>query len=291
MLSLELTNTISLLEMPAALICLALLMSPSGSRILVHGHRGARAVLPENTLPAFEHAINAGADFIELDLGVTRDNVLVVSHDPVLNPKICQGPAGTRVIREMTLEQLRRWDCGSLPHPEFPRQQPVPDAKIPTLDEVLALAPRGSFGFNIETKISPEHPEYAPPPEEFARLLVSAVRRHRLQDRVIVQSFDFRTLHAVRNIAPEIATCALYGRGERDFVAVAREAGTKLIAPNHTLVTPEKVRAAHAAGLKVIPWTANDPNVWRRLVAAGVDAIITDDPAGLIRFLREQGLR
>lgn len=274
----------------AAFLCLALLMSPPGNRVLVHGHRGARAVLPENTLPAFEYAIEAGADFIEFDLAVTKDNVLVVSHDPVLNPRICQGPPGTRVIREMTVEELRRWDCGSLKNPEFPNQKPVLGVKIPTFDEVLNLASRGGFGFNIETKISSEHPEYTPP-NDFARLVVEAVRRHKLEQRVIIQSFDFRTLHAARKIAPEIQTCALYGSGERDFVDVAREAGTKLVAPNYSLVTPEKVRSAHAAGLKVIPWTANAPDVWDRLIAAGVDAIITDDPAGLIRFLSENGLR
>jgi glycerophosphoryl diester phosphodiesterase len=269
----------------------ALAMIPAYAEIKIHGHRGARAVLPENTLPAFEHAIEAGADAIELDLAVTRDNVLVVSHDPVLNPAICRSPGGSSIIRELTLEQLRRWDCGALQNPEFPHQKPVPGARIPTLDEVLALAPRGDFLFNIETKISPDKPQFTPSPEEFARLVLEAVRRRGLVWRVMLQSFDFRTLHAMRKLAPEIPLAALYGRGERDFVSVAREAGAGIIAPHYALVTPEKVKAAHRNGLQVVPWTANDEEVWATLVAAGVDAIITDDPAGLIGYLRRRGVR
>jgi glycerophosphoryl diester phosphodiesterase len=259
--------------------------------IQVHGHRGARAVLPENTLPAFEYAIEAGADAIELDLAVTRDNVLVVSHDPVLNPAICSSPGGSPVIRQLTLAELRRWDCGSRKNPEFPLQKPVPGARIPTLDEVLALAGRGRFLFNIETKLSADTPEYAPAPEQFARLLVEAIRRRKLESRVMVQSFDFRTLHATKKLAPDIPLAALYGRGDRDLVSVAREAGAGIIAPHYSLVTAERVEAAHQAGLQVIPWTANDENVWEELVAAGVDGIITDDPAGLIRYLQRRGLR
>lgn len=228
---------------------------------------------------------------LELDLAVTRDNVPVASHDPVMNPKICQGPGGTTVIREMTLEQLRQWDCGTLKNPEFPRQRPAPGARAPTLDEVLALAGRGGFGFNIETKISADRPQYTPSPEEFARLVLEAVRRHKLEARVIVQSFDFRTLHAMKKLAPEIRLAALYGSGERDFASVAREAGAEIIAPHHKLVSAEKVKAAHRAGLRVIAWTANIPEEWDKLIAAGVDGIITDDPAGLIDYLKAKKLR
>src|SRR6185312_12129838 len=109
-------------------------------RILVHGHRGARALRPENTIPAFEYAIAAGADALELDLAVTRDNVLVVSHDPVLHPPICTGPRAGAIIRDLTLAELGEWDCGALQNPDFPRQTPIPGTSIPTLDEVLALS-------------------------------------------------------------------------------------------------------------------------------------------------------
>lgn len=276
-------------------ILLVLAMLPAApeapARIEVHGHRGARAVVPENTLAAFEYAIQAGADVLELDLAVTRDNVLVVSHDPVLNPQICRGPGGPAVIRELTLEELRRWDCGSLRHPQFPKQKPVPGARIPTLDEVLALAGPGNFHFNIETKSFPDQPQYTPPPEEFARLVLEAVRKRGLASRVILQSFDFRTLHAMKRLAPEIRLAALWSKDPRDFVSVAREAGAGIASPQHSLVTPERVRQAHQAGLRVIAWTANTPADWDRLIAAGVDGIITDDPAELIRHLKARGLR
>jgi glycerophosphoryl diester phosphodiesterase len=262
----------------------------SAPRIQVHGHRGARAVRPENTMAAFVYAIEQGADVVELDLAVTRDGVLVVSHDPVLPKQICQGEGAERVIRRMTLEELRQWDCGS-PNPAFPRQQPAPGARIPTLDEVFELSSRGSFHFNIETKISPQHPEYAPAPDEFARLAIEAVRRHGLEARVILQSFDFRTLAAARRMGPEIRRAALYEGPPRDLIAMTREAAATILSPHYSLVTSRVVADAHAAGLTVTPWTANDPVVWDRLAAAGVDAIITDDPAGLIAWLRSRGLR
>jgi glycerophosphoryl diester phosphodiesterase len=263
----------------------------ANAEILVHGHRGARSVRPENTLPAFDYAIEAGVDVIELDVAVTKDGVPVVSHDPVLPEGLCQGPGGTRVIREMSLAELRKWDCGSLPNPAFPRQQLAPGARVPTLDEVLALRDRGEFWFNIETKLSADHPEFTPPPTEFARLVVDTIRKHSLETRVIVQSFDFRTLHAVQKLAPEIALAALYGNGQREFTDVANEAGASIIAPNWKLVTPVNVEKAHQAGLQVVPWTANEPAEWDKLINAGVDAIITDDPAGLIQHLQRRGLR
>jgi len=275
-------------------LVLVLLMSAAvmnAAPILVHGHRGARALRPENTIPAFEYAIEVGADVLELDLAVTKDDVLVVSHDPVLNPEICRAPSGSHVIRELTLAELRRWDCGSLRNPKFPKQAPVPGTRIPALDEVFDLAGRGSFQFNVETKIFEDRPEYTPSPERFARLLLEAIRRHKLESRVIVQSFDFRTLHAMKKLAPGIRLAALDEFGVRGFVSVARSAGAGIISPDKRLVTPEKARAAHAAGLQVIPWTANAPAEWDALIQAGVDAIITDDPAGLIAYLKTRKLR
>jgi glycerophosphoryl diester phosphodiesterase len=274
----------------AAMLLISTIAS-GAARIAVHGHRGARALCPENTLPAFEYAIAAGVDVLELDVAVTRDNVLVVSHDPRMNPEICQGPKGTRVIREMTLAELRRWDCGALRNPNFPQQQTVVGTRVPTLDEVLALAPRGTFEFNIETKSFPQEPALTPAPEEFARILAEAVRRHKLESRVIVQSFDFRTLLVMKKIAPELRLSALYGAGPLNFVEVAREAGASIISPEFRTVTPGKVQAAHEAGLQVVPWTANSPADWDRLIAAGVDAIITDDPAALIAYLKHHDLR
>src|SRR3981189_1533671 len=113
--------------------------------IQVHGHRGARAMRPENTIPAFEYAIDQGVDAIEMDVAVTKDEVLVISHDPVLSPEIYRALAGAKVISEMTFAELRKGDGGALVNPQFPKQTPVPGTRIPTLEEVLGLSKRGNF--------------------------------------------------------------------------------------------------------------------------------------------------
>jgi glycerophosphoryl diester phosphodiesterase len=259
--------------------------------IQVHGHRGARAMRPENTMPAFEYAIAQGVDALELDMAVTKDGVVVVSHDPELRPPVCTGPRDRAVIHTLTLAEVRQWDCGAKQNPLFKTQQTVPGTRIPTLDDVFDLAPKGKFLFNIETKSFPQRPEVAPPPEEFARLVLAAIRKHHLESRVVVQSFDFRTLHAMKKLAPEIKLSALYSGTPRDFVEIGKEAGAQIVSPEARLVTPAQVKAAHAAGMEVLPWTANTPEEWARLMAAGVDGIISDDPAALIAFLKARQAR
>ncbi len=231
--------------------------------VLVHGHRGARAILPENTLAGFEYAIAAGADGIEMDVAVTRDDVPVISHDPRLK----RGPG----IRELRMAELRRM---------------APD--IPTLSEVLALRRLGNgFLFNIELKSFPRRPHYAPPPRHFAEIVLDAIRRARVERRVLVQSFDFRVLKALEAIAPEIPRAALFALRKGDFVSIAARAGVSVVSPEFHLVTARRVAAARAAGIDVIAWTPNRPRQWRKLIRAGVSAIITDDPAALIAHLRE----
>lgn len=271
---------------------------------------------PENTLPAFEYAIAAGADVLELDLAVTKDNVLVVSHSPYLsqpesdqpfmkavlaNERHCTGPAlppGT-LIHSLTLAQVKQYDCGATALTAFPQQVAVPHTPIPTFEEVLDLAPRGSFQFNVETKSFPLHPDYTPAPGEFVRMIDEAVRRHGLQSRVILQSFDFRTLLAMKQQDPEIRLSALFGQAKYDplmgikdpdksFPHIAQVSGAGILSPDESLVTPEAVAAAHAAGLQVIPYTVNIAEGWRRMADAKVDGIITDDPAGLLAWLRAQ---
>jgi glycerophosphoryl diester phosphodiesterase len=226
-----------------------------------------------------------------MDLAVTKDNVLVISHDPHINPEICTGPHPGIAIHELTLAELKLYDCGSLKNPHFPKQQPVPGTRIPTLDEVLGLSRLGNFQFNIETKSFPEHPELTPTPDVFARLMLEQLRKHKVEARVIMQSFDFRTLHAMKKLAPEIRLAALYEGPSRPFVDIAKEAGATIISPYYELVTPEQVKASHAAGLEVVPWTADTTAVWQMLIDASVDAIITDDPAALIGYLKAHGLR
>lgn len=302
-----------------SLLLLAAALPLSAQTILVHAHRGGRAARPENTLPAFQYAIDNKVDALELDLAVTKDNVLVVSHSPYLtqphyddprinavltNERHCAGPElppGT-VIHSLTLAELKRYDCGATTLAAFSRQVAVPHTSIPTFDEVLALAPEGTFDFNVETKIFPNHPEVTPSPEVFVRMIDDAVRRHHLQSRVILQSFDFRTLRAMREIDPEIRLSALFGQARYDklmgitdpdktFTHIAQVAGLHagdFLSPDESLVTPETVAAAHHLGIKVVPYTPNTPESWKKLADSHVDAIITDDPAGLLDWLRTQ---
>lgn len=253
--------------------------------IEVWGHRGARAVLPENTLAGFEYAIAQGVDGIELDLAVTRDDVVVVSHDPVLHRPKCSGPRGERAIHKLSFGEIREWDCGKRRNRRFPRQRTVPGARMPSLAEVLALAREGSFRFALEIKSDPRHPGAAPPPERFARLVLDQIREHGLEARVLVLSFDFRVLHAMHRLAAEIELVALYKGLPRNFATIARRAGAGIVAPWFRLITQRRVRDAHAAGLRVMAWTPNRPHDWDRLRKAEADAIITDDPAALLARL------
>jgi glycerophosphoryl diester phosphodiesterase len=295
--------------------------------ILVHAHRGGRAYRPENSIPSFKYGISVGADVLELDLAVTKDGVLVVSHSPYVtqpaaetlskdpkmqavitaslpNERRCDGPAlppGT-TIHSLTLAELKQYDCGSHALKAFPTQVAVPHTPIPTFEEVLDLAPQGNFQFNVETKIFPNQPGMTPTPEAFVGMIDEAVKRHHLEARVILQSFDFRTLRAMRVLDPAIRLSALFGEAKYDslmgvgdtdksFAHIAQVAGLRpgdFFSPDTSLATPGEVKWAHEHGFQVAPYTANTAAAWQKLADAQVDAIITDDPAGLLAWLRGQ---
>jgi glycerophosphoryl diester phosphodiesterase len=266
------------------------LHAAAAPRILVHGHRGARARRPENTLPAFRYAIAEGVDVLELDVAVTKDNVPVVSHDPHLNPAICSGPVPGIAIHSLTFAELKEYDCGAKQNPAFSTQLPVPGTRVPALDEVFSLGRGNNVQFNVETKIFADHPELTPAPEAFTQLILNAIRKHGIADRVILQSFDPRTLRVMKKLNPSIRRSALFETG-RDWPEAAKEFEATILSPEFHLVTPERVKQAHNAGLQVVPWTVNKPETWQRLVDAKVDAIISDDPASLIAWLEAKGLR
>jgi glycerophosphoryl diester phosphodiesterase len=265
--------------------------------IEVHGHRGARMVLPENTIPGYEYAIQQGVDFVEIDTWVTKDNVVVVAHDPMMNLKHCKGPSenAERTIRKMTLAEFRKWDCG-LAHPDWPKQKAVPNTPPPTLEEVFGLAKKYKKMFiNLEIKSDPKRPELQPAPDAYAKLVLAAIHKHKLQKRVLVQSFDFAPLRAMRKISA-IPLSALYPGSatdrNRSFVEVSNDAGgTGTVSMHMSIVTKEKVAQAHASKIRVMAWTANTVADWDKLLAAGVDGIITDDPAALIAHLKSKKLR
>lgn len=262
----------------------------------VHGHRGSRGTVPENTLPAFEAALLGGADVLEMDLGVTKDGVVVVSHEPDVTPERCLDADGKKLdkpvpLRDLTLAQLKKYDCGTLLNPRFPQQIGVPGTPMPTLGEVFDMVKKSGYPaaaraeFNIETKIYPSEPELTPSPEEFARLVTEVVRKHGLEARVMVQSFDVRTLRAVKKLAPAIRTSQLTYESLVDIVPALKNSRVDIWSPNYRWITLEAVREAQAAGIKVAPWTINTRKEWDTAIAAGVDAIITDYPAALVEHL------
>jgi glycerophosphoryl diester phosphodiesterase len=315
-------------RLPAFFALAALLIAGSAAAFDRQGHRGARGLAPENTMAAFRLALELGVDTLETDMGVTADDVIVLAHDPRLNPAIVRQPDGRWVeapgtpLRAMRLDDVRRLDVGRLrPDSEYarqwPQQRPVDGERIPTLDELLALAraqPR-PVALNLETKITPASGDEVIDPEGFARLLVERLRASGLADRVTVQSFDWRTLLAVRRLAPGIATACLtiespsfdtvrpgpdgaspwhaglrasdHGGSLPRLVAAAGCTTWSMFRRN---LTEPLLREAKALGLKVLPWTVNDPEEMRRLVRWGVDGLITDYPDRLNAVLAEAGV-
>jgi glycerophosphoryl diester phosphodiesterase len=289
-------------RLTASLFGLALLFSVTAVQgdILVQGHRGARAAMPENTLAAFKYALEIGVDVLELDLGVSSDDVLVIAHDPVVSERCLidgKPPAKPIPLRTLSLAQIKAFDCGSVRHPLFPDQQLQPGEKIPTLDEFFEMIASADtpasrrVTFNIETKIFPPRPDLTPTPEAFSRLLVESIRAHGLVNRVVVQSFDYRTLKWVKELDPKISTSQLTQQNFVDLVAAAKSIGADYISPDWKSITVDMVQDFQAQGLKVAPWTANSIEAWELLIDMGVDEIITDDPAGLINYLRTRNLR
>jgi glycerophosphoryl diester phosphodiesterase len=294
----------------------------------LEAHRGGRGLFPENTLAAFRGALAIGVTTLETDLAVTRDGVLVVSHDPALDAAKVRGPDGRWVkdpgplIHSLTLAELRRYELGRLDPASayarnWPEQRPQDGERFPTLAEVLQLPAAGAqfVRFNLETKIAPDRPADTVDPETFARMVAAEVERTGVTDRVTVQSFDWRTLVAIRRIAPAIATACLTiespdintvradasGRSPWQAGLARAEHGNSL--PRLALaagcgtwsmywrnLSPADVAEAHALRLKVLPWTVNDRADMARLVDWEVDGIITDYPDRLREVMAAKGL-
>jgi len=271
----------------------ALLSSVPAMAIDLQGHRGARGLLPENTLPAFRRAIEIGVTTLELDVGVTRDGVVVVHHDRSLNPDLARGPDGQWVkppaptIHSLSFAQLAAYDVGRLrPGSEyssrFKDQKPIDGTRVPKLSEVLALS--SSVRFNIETKIVADAPGETLPPEPFSRAVIAEVRKAGAEARTTIQSFDWRTLKVVEREAPAIATAYLTSRRNPDPAKVA-DAGGRIWSPDFAVLDENVVKKARGLGLKVIPWTVNEPGDIARMLALRVDGIISDYPDRVLEAL------
>jgi len=288
----------------------------------LQAHRGGRGLAPENTLAAFRSALALGVTTLETDLGITRDGVVVLSHERRLNPDLVRGADGKWVdppgatIHSLTLDALRRYDIGRL-NPatrygqQFPGQKPADGERFPTLAELYALG-GDAVRFNIETKIDPTRPDETVEPAVFARLVVDAVRAAKMEKRTTIQSFDWRTLVQARSMAPDIDTACLTIESQNmntvagkpspwlagldvthggSLPELAKAAGCAVWSPFWRNVTAEAVAGAHALGLQVIPWTINDPAEMGRLIDLKVDGLITDYPDRGLAVLAEKGLK
>jgi glycerophosphoryl diester phosphodiesterase len=291
----------------------------------LQGHRGTRGLAPENTLAAFRTAVDLGVTTLETDLAVTKDDILVISHDPMLNPDLVRGPDGKWIgagvpIHSLTLAELKRYDIGRIDPAakyaqQFPEQKPVDGERFPTLAEFFA-AVGPDVRFNIEIKTDPTKPELTVDPDRFAQLAVDAIRLGKAGGRSTIQSFDWRGLIEARRLAPEIATgCLSIESNGKDTVGrasgrpspwlagldlaahggsvprLAKEAGCAVWSPFWRNVTAENIKEAQALGLKVLPWTVNNPAEMAHLIDMGVDGLITDYPNRALPVLAAKGLR
>jgi glycerophosphoryl diester phosphodiesterase len=304
------------------LLLLALSFQASGFDL--QAHRGGRGLMPENTLPAFEHALALGVDTLELDIGVTADGVVVISHDPYLNPLIVRDAAGHwlpagqgPLIRSLAFAQLQAYQLGRIqpgtPYATtFATQQPRDGIHIPTLaslfERVKALGADG-VRFNIETKLDPTRPDDTVSPDAMTRALLQVVKDAGMASRVTIQSFDWRSLQLVQQLEPRIPTVYLtiqtantdnvrdgaWTAGFRiaDHGSVPRlvkAAGGAVWSPNGGAVTEALVKEAQVLGLKVVPWTINTPADLDRMLGWGVDGLITDYPDRLRDVMRQRSL-
>lgn len=314
------------MKIRAVLVVMLLALAATGASALeLQAHRGGRGLWPENTLAAFDQALTLGVDTLELDIGLTADGVVVVSHDTTLNPEHTRDESGAwlaatgRSIRSLTLAQLQRYDVGRLrPDTSYARQFPDQTGRdgerIPTLAAVFALVTArraDAVRFNIETKIDPAKPDATAPPEAMVSALLAEIERAGMARRVTLQSFDWRTLALAGERMPALPRAYLTsargtlrdrrwtaGLDRADFastprlVKAAAGAGDGAVtwSPAAGDVTAADVREAHALGLGVVPWTVNDRAGMTRLIDLGVDGLITDRPDVLRDVLRDRGL-
>ena len=293
----------------------------------IEAHRGGRALLPENTLPAFANALSMGVDTLELDINITRDNAIIVSHERVLNPDLARDALGNYIAPPgipfvtLSLDEVKAYDVGQI-RPDsdyarqFPDQRALPGTRIPKLSEVFDLVRRSGDAhvrLNIETKIDPDHPDQSPAPERFVTLLLDLLKAEKFGNRVMVQSFDWRTLQLVQKLAPAIPTVYLtiqMGRSptisldqatrwtagfnpadhDHSVPRTIKAAGGAIWSPFFRDVDAALISESHRLGLKVVVWTVDKADDMARLIDLGVDGIISDNPDLLRKVAAEKGL-
>ena len=265
----------------------------SGLEFDLQGHRGARGLFPENRIEGFLAAVELQVNTVEMDVVISKDNKVVVSHEPWVSSTICWGANDKPVLEgtdlriySMSYDELTNYNCGSQPHPDFPLQAKIPTFK-PLLNEVITEVEASAAAlevpalyYNIEIKSTPEgdgvfHPE----PKEFCQLVLEVIQDGNILDRTIIQSFDVRALQEMKELKPSIPL-ALLIEESADFEVNLAELGftPDIYSPSFHLVNEELVKACHEKNIKLIPWTVNEEEDMVRLLDLGVDGIITDYP-------------
>ena len=286
-----------------------------GTRIEILGHRGARGLRPENTLPGFAHALEIGVDAVELDVGLTADGVVICNHNQELSPLNCRDTAPAtpddplfpyvgRPLRELTLAQIKTVDAG-LRHRRDALAEtllPLPGTPLPTFAEACALfAEYGEARLAVELKTSPDWPDAEV--EWFVATVGEILESAGLRGRFRLLGFDWRVIVAARLMLPEVECVALVeeetvepgtewlaGLDPADLVAAALAAGAGVLSAYHGQVTRALVDDAHRRGLRITPWTVNDPAAMAAFVDLGVDGIVTDYPDRARAVLESRGL-
>lgn len=260
------------------------------------GHRGARGLMPENTIPAMLKAVDLGVTTLEMDLQISKDKKVVVSHDPNFNANITTTPDGKFLSKEeaknlllynLNYDEIKKYDVGLKPHPDFPRQQKIAVYK-PLLADLLDATEKYTKDkginilYNIEIKSNAKNDgKNHPPVEEFVDLAMAVINQKGVASRTVIQSFDPRALVVMHRKYPNVATSLLIEAfDKRSLDDQLKEIGytPTVYSPNHMLVTKQLVNECHQKNIKVVPWTINDLQRMKTLIAMGVDGIITDYP-------------
>jgi glycerophosphoryl diester phosphodiesterase len=262
----------------------------------MQAHRGGRGLMPENTIPAMLNAIDLGVTTLEMDVVISADKKVVVSHDPYFNENITTTPegkfltkaeAGQRLLYNMTYDSISKYDVGLKPHPGFPRQKKMA-ARKPLLDELLtateayAASQHKTIAYNIEIKSKPENDgKKHPAVEPFTDLVMAVIIAHNTGARTTIQSFDPRALQVMHRKYPAISTSLLIEDSDkRPLAEQLAELGftPTTYSPHFSLVTPALIKQCHEKNITVIPWTVNSLAELQRLKDMGTDGIITDYP-------------
>ncbi len=268
------------------------------------GHRGCRGLLPENTVQAFLKALEfPQVTTLELDVAVSKNHELIVSHEPWMSEGICTKPDGSHVSKSeamslkiygMTYDEIKQFDCGSRGNSRFPEQQPMKVHK-PSLEDVVqavrqycAANNRTMPRFNIEIKSHPDGDGiFTPKIEDFAKLVVAELNRLKINELTCVQSFDTRAIQAVKRLAPAL-TIAFLVENKDGYEKNLQLLGFQpnIYSADHQLLRKKDVKALHKMGIKVIPWTVNDVKSMKKLRRWKVDGIITDYPNRIVEALK-----